>query len=170
MSSTNECACGYPHRRPNDNYCLKCNQRIGGDRIQVAEIIEFPANFANDPCKCSETARANWGSRTILEVTVCNFCNLYQAGEAPGDFVYFKEEDLPQVLDPNKPQYKVITQKDRFFSSKFDPAVIEKALNEYAQEGWVLKQAVTADFGSAGMSRNELILFMEKMPDGQINN
>ena len=78
----------------------------------------------------------------------------------------FSEEDVAFELDPSKPQYKVITQKDRFFSSKFNPALIERALNEYAQEGWKLKATVSADFGSMGMSRNELIIFMEKNPSG----
>lgn len=77
----------------------------------------------------------------------------------------FEDISLPQELDPNKPHYKVITQKDRFFSSKFNPALIEQALNEYAQEGWLFKGAVSADFGSLGLSRNELIIFMEKNPN-----
>ena len=83
---------------------------------------------------------------------------------------YFAEVDLPFTIDSSKYQYKVITQKDRFFSSKFNPALIERALNEYAQEGWIFKSAVSADFGSLGMSRNELIIFMEKEPDGEINS
>ena len=82
----------------------------------------------------------------------------------------FSELDLPFTLDPSKHQYQIITQKDRFFSSKFNPALIERALNEYAQEGWVLKNAVSADFGSVGMSRNELIIFLEKAPNGKVNS
>lgn len=82
----------------------------------------------------------------------------------------FSELDLPFTLDPNKHQYKIITQKDRFFSSKFNPALIERALNEYAQEGWVMKTAVSADFGSVGMSRNELIIFLEKVPNGKVDS
>lgn len=82
----------------------------------------------------------------------------------------FNEMDLQLTFDPSQYQYKVITQKDRFFSSKFNPALIERALNEYAQEGWTLKTAVSADFGSVGMSRNELIIFLEKAPNGQIDS
>lgn len=78
----------------------------------------------------------------------------------------FDDFDIPYTLDPTKYQYKVITQKDRFFSSKFNPAQLERALNEYAQEGWTFKAAVTADFGQLGMSRNELVMFLEKEPNG----
>lgn len=36
----------------------------------------------------------------------------------------------------NLVQYKVLTQKDRFFAGKFDPAKLEQAVNSYADEGW----------------------------------
>ena len=61
--------------------------------------------------------------------------------------------------------YKVITLKDRFFGGKFDPALLQSALNEYASEGWKLKEAVTADvpgIGIVGGSRNEIIFILEK--------
>jgi hypothetical protein len=90
--------------------------------------------------------------------------------ETRADVELFSDLDLPFTLDPSKHQYKVITQKDRFFSNKFNPALIERALNEYAQDGWVFKNAVSADFGSLGVSRNELIIFMEKAPNGEVNS
>jgi hypothetical protein len=78
----------------------------------------------------------------------------------------FEIEDGPLILDPTKPQYKVITQKDRFFGGKFDPALIERALNEYAQEGWTLVSAVSADIPGLGGARNELVIILEKKPLG----
>jgi len=169
-----KCSCGKPHRRPNDNFCIRCNKEINENRLQTAEIIDFPANFASLPCTCSDVAKSNWGIRAIGEVIICKFCGKYSDGVIPGkfdpDLEFFSDLDLPYTLDPNKYQYKVITQKDRFFSSKFNPALIERALNEYAQEGWVFKAAVSADFGSLGMSRNELILFMEKAPNGEVDS
>ena len=106
------------------------------------------------------------------ELNPCPMCGgtveKYELEEAGAPL--FSELDLPFTLDPSKHQYKIITQKDRFFSSKFNHALIERALNEYAQEGWVLKNAVSADFGSVGMSRNELIIFLEKAPNGEVNS
>lgn len=119
-------------------------------------------------CACSEDARSNWGHRSEDGVIVCEFCDREYIGEkinmAATTVDYFDDLDIPLTLDPTKPQYKVVSQKDRFFSSKFNPALIERALNEYAQEGWELKGAVTADFSALGMSRNELIMFLEKKP------
>jgi len=175
--SGNPCSCGIPHRRPGDQFCIKCNNEIAVVRLKNAEEIEFPADFKSKVCDCAQSVRANWSSRSINEVVVCNFCGRFSSLD-PSEIVtaeddsadLFSDLDLPYTLDPTKPQYKVVTQKDRFFSSKFNPALIERALNEYAQEGWVLKEAVSADFGSVGMSRNELILFMEKLPNGKIDN
>jgi hypothetical protein len=169
-----QCNCGYPHCRPNDNFCIKCNKLIKEQRLSVAEVVVFPPDFASKPCKCNDTVKSSWGIRSIDELKVCGFCGQFLEGVIPGgdegDLAFFSDLDLPYTLDPSKYQYKVITQKDRFFSSKFNPALIERALNEYAQEGWTFKAAVSADFGSLGMSRNELIIFMEKEPNGEVDS
>lgn len=60
-------------------------------------------------------------------------------------------------------EYKVLSQKDKWFSGKFDPAVLEKAINAYAQQGWKLVGCATADIGggfSAG--RQEFIAILER--------
>ncbi len=169
-----KCGCGIPQRRPNDNYCIRCNKLILENRLEFAKVLPFPADFTSNPCDCNYDRKSSWGVRTVDETKVCGFCGKYSEGLVPSnsaeDLEFFNELDLPYTLDPSKHQYKVITQKDRFFSSKFNPALIERALNEYAQEGWVFKTAVTADFGSMGMSRNELILFMERKPNGEVNS
>ena len=113
---------------------------------------------------CNSDQRANDGA-------VCTNCYTPLSGSSePVEIVeeleLFEAEDLPLTLDPTKSQYKVISQKDRFFSNKFDPARIERALNEYAQDGWTLVNAVSADFPGLGGSRNELVLFLEKKPNG----
>jgi len=168
-----KCSCGKPYNRPDDIFCITCNKEIAEERLKFAEVVEFPPDFSSKPCTCSDTAKTNWGIRSIGEVNLCGFCGKYTEWVQPNageDLEFFSDLDLPYTLDPNKHQYKVITQKDRFFSSKFNPALIERALNEYAQDGWIFKDAVSADFGSLGMSRNELIIFMEKAPNGEINS
>ncbi|MEJ2663645.1 MAG: DUF4177 domain-containing protein [Spirochaetia bacterium] len=57
-------------------------------------------------------------------------------------------------------QYKVLTQKDKFFSKRFDPLKIEEVLNTMAKDRWELKVGATADF--KGGKRDELILILEK--------
>lgn len=59
--------------------------------------------------------------------------------------------------------YKVLTQKDKWFSGKFDPELLEKALNAYAQQGWQVVQSVSATIGGIMSSnREELIIILER--------
>lgn len=57
-------------------------------------------------------------------------------------------------------QYKVLTQKDRFFGGKFDPEKLEAALNSYGSEGWTLVGVESADVSSWGTNRQEIIFIL----------
>jgi len=60
-------------------------------------------------------------------------------------------------------EYKVLTQKDKWFSGKFDPEKLQQALNAYAQQGWVVKSAFSADIMAVfGGAREEAIIIMER--------
>jgi hypothetical protein len=59
-------------------------------------------------------------------------------------------------------KYKVLTQKDKWFSGKFDPAKLEAALNAYADQGWRLVTCATADIPGLGSSRQEFVAVMER--------
>jgi hypothetical protein len=59
-------------------------------------------------------------------------------------------------------QYKVMTQKDKFFSGKFDPEKLEAALNAYAAEGWEVIAIASDTIPSIGAAREELVVIFEK--------
>lgn len=59
-------------------------------------------------------------------------------------------------------EYKVLTQKDKWFSGKFDPVILEQAINSYAQQGWVVKAAVTAQIPGFGGAREECLIILER--------
>ena len=60
-------------------------------------------------------------------------------------------------------EYKVLSQKDKWFSGKFDPLRLEQAINAYAQQGWVVKAAFTAEIpGIMSHSREEAIGILER--------
>jgi hypothetical protein len=60
-------------------------------------------------------------------------------------------------------EYKVLTQKDKWFSGKFDPEKLEQALNAYAQEGWSVIACTSAAFPAMLSSgRDELITLLER--------
>ncbi len=60
-------------------------------------------------------------------------------------------------------EYKVLTQKDKWFSGKFDPAQLEQALNAYAKQGWRLRGVATASIPALiGGARDEMIFVLER--------
>ena len=69
----------------------------------------------------------------------------------------------PVVAAPKKTySYKVLTQKDKWFSGKFDPSMLESALNAYAQQGWRVIGCATADIPGFGTTRQEFITILER--------
>ena len=69
---------------------------------------------------------------------------------------------FPPRLRTNMKEYKVMTQKDRFFAGKFDPEKLESAINAYAEQGWEVVSMTTASIPSFGGSRDELVVLMER--------
>lgn len=59
-------------------------------------------------------------------------------------------------------EYKVLSQKDKWFSGKFDPAILEQAMNAYAQQGWRVIGCATADIPGFGGPRQEFVTVMER--------
>ncbi|NLC06068.1 MAG: DUF4177 domain-containing protein [Erysipelothrix sp.] len=59
-------------------------------------------------------------------------------------------------------EYKVLTQKDKVWSGKFDPEKIEAALNAYASQGWRVVTAASADIPSITGARSEVIIILER--------
>ena len=60
-------------------------------------------------------------------------------------------------------EYKVLTQKDKWFSGKFDPERLEGAINAYAKQGWRVIGCATASMpGFMSNNREEIIIIMER--------
>ena len=59
-------------------------------------------------------------------------------------------------------QYKVMSQKDKWFSRKFDPETLEQAINSYASQGWEVVSVATASIPGFGGAREELIVVFER--------
>lgn len=59
-------------------------------------------------------------------------------------------------------EYKVLSQKDKWFSGKFDPAILEQAMNAYAQQGWRVIGCATADIPGFGGPRQEFVTILER--------
>jgi hypothetical protein len=78
---------------------------------------------------------------------------------------------------PGCKEYKVITQRDEFFASKFNPAALQDALNVHAAQGWHVVSLTTTDVGSfvgsfwakgGGSSRQELVVLLERTVEAEV--
>ena len=59
-------------------------------------------------------------------------------------------------------EYKVMSQKDKWLSSKFDPAKLEEGINAYAEEGWEVVSIATATIPGLPGAREEMIVVFER--------
>lgn len=59
-------------------------------------------------------------------------------------------------------QYKVLSPRDAFFAGKFDLELLEKAVNHYARQGWVVKGIATPHVVVFGAEREQIVILMER--------
>lgn len=61
-------------------------------------------------------------------------------------------------------EYKVLSQKDKWFSGKFDPQKLEEAINAYAEQGWRVVSVFSASVGGMTLAggREEAIVIFER--------
>jgi hypothetical protein len=59
-------------------------------------------------------------------------------------------------------EYKVMSQKDKWFSGKFDPDTLEQAINAYAEEGWRVISVATATIPGFTGAREEMVVLFER--------
>lgn len=58
----------------------------------------------------------------------------------------------------------MLSQKDKWYTGKFDPQKLEQAINAYASQGWTVKSAFSAKVpGFFGFGqREEAIIVLER--------
>lgn len=59
-------------------------------------------------------------------------------------------------------EYRVLSQKDRWFSDRIDPEKLATALNDLAAEGWRVIGIASAPVAGLLTSRDELIVVLER--------
>lgn len=76
--------------------------------------------------------------------------------------VKFFSSVRPTSSSQGKKEYKVLSQKDKWYSGKFDPALLEKALNDYAEMGYQVVCSSTATMQGFTGTREEMIIILER--------
>lgn len=82
-----------------------------------------------------------------------------------------KREELIAILERDEFggsmfEYKILSQKDKWFTGKFDPDKLEQAINSYAAQGWSVRHAVTATIPGITSSREEMVIILERPTQG----
>ena len=111
----------------------------------------------------------NCGGPVQDNAVFCNNCGMKITRPAPAsapnpaqgmNFEFNTNTATPNTAKPY--QYQVLSQKDKWFTGKFDPLVLEQALNAYAQQGWRVIACATADIPGFGSARQEFITVLER--------
>jgi hypothetical protein len=73
------------------------------------------------------------------------------------------EEAAPALARVEHPrEYKVLTQRDKWFGGKFDPERFEEALNFFAGHGWVVRSMVAGAIAGFSGNREEMVVLLER--------
>ena len=97
-------------------------------------------------------------------------------GEPPPPSMSLRAAPPRQPIEAMRPvpgtkEYKVLTQRDEFFKSKFNPQALEDLINIHAGEGWRVVGMTATDVGSfwgsflqkgGGAARQELVILLER--------
>lgn len=125
--------------------CPHCNQSIDAPFELLGQLIECPA--------CSQTVEVQKSQTRPPLAPVA----------LPRVVPKLKMPVPPQNLrrPARTKEYKVLTQKDKWFAGEFSPEKLEQALNSYAAQGWHVVSVATASMPAApGGAREEMIVVM----------
>jgi hypothetical protein len=139
-------------------------------KCRCGHVYELPDNAVGKSLKCKVC-----GERTpITESTRSLGLSTDQVEEALEAAAYDEvsqpsvkpaSQSLPAQSLPEPPrpkEYKVLSQKDKWFSGKFDPERLESAINAYAKQGWIVKALATASIPGLTGTRDEMIVLLER--------
>lgn len=61
-------------------------------------------------------------------------------------------------------EYLILSQKDKWFSGRFDPQILQQVINDHARQGWVVKAMTNTSREGVllGGDRDELIILLER--------
>ena len=112
----------------------------------------------------------NCGREIPDNVTFCGICGapLKTDATAPsgGGMDFDFNSNTVSSASSVRYEYKVLSQKDKWFSGKFDPMRLEQAMNAYAEQGWRVIGCATADIAGFGSTRQEFVTVLERAKQG----
>jgi hypothetical protein len=162
------CTCGKPLRAKDDaagkrTKCPYCNAvvaipeavgaAIGGGSLPTGPETAPAFDWAPQVGTAAPDAPASTDASRMPSGSVPSIQNL--PDEKP------RSQPELESADGSSRRYKVLTQRDKGFSGKFEAGKLEEMLNDHASKGWILKAAVSMSIQGHGGAQNELILILE---------
>ena len=154
MSIRVQCACGKNFQAKDEHAGRKAKCPVCS---AVVRIPEADIALSSEPSLDSE--RADSAAETRIADLLSEIKDLLAQHTARGGA---GNERQIAPAKSGSVEYKVLTQKDKWFSGKFDPEKLEQAVNSYANQGWRVKGVATASVPGFGGNRDELIIVLER--------
>lgn len=127
-------------------FCTKCG-------TQINEGIRFCTS-------CGADLQSAYTQNNGYSTTHGNSYASQQSSAQAMNFDF--NTNTASAVSSTRYEYKVLSQKDKWFSGKFDPMILEQAINSYAQQGWRVIGCATADIPGFGTARQEFITLLER--------
>jgi hypothetical protein len=170
MSITFGCTCGKQSELPESfiGKRVRCNfcgalSIVSPQSPEASPELDWETQIAESLLNAPSPGGASHGTGVLEAELVAE----------PPVFDEVSPEEIPQpIADPvdampsaqvdNPMQYKVLTQRDKWFGGKFDAERLEAALNFLAREGWAVRSMVAGQIGGFSGSREELVVLLER--------
>jgi hypothetical protein len=144
--------------------CGKCNNRflvtppVAKGAAVKAGKVETPSPAPGEPAhegiEVEGLEAVSWASAAVSKAEPD-----HEAGDGPQGV--FTESHGDHATDVK--EYKVLTQKDKWFEGKFELLRLEEAINHYAHSGWKVRAMTTAQVaGFSGGAKEEIVVLMER--------
>lgn len=154
------CHIAHSHGLHGQTTCAGCDWTLAAARPAGTHPISIEHGKPCPACG-KELKKFAWHER-------CHYCG-----------TLFNAPDDPTLAAPPPPPpgtrlYRVVTQRDEFFKSSFNPAALAELLNRESLAGWRVVSMTATDVGSflgsfwgkgGGSSRQELVILLEKIAE-----
>jgi Domain of unknown function (DUF4177) len=173
MSITFSCSCGKQSDLPESflGKRVRCNfcgtlSIVSLPSMETAPELDWETHIAESLLGAATAGSGGGTNGTgVLEAELVAeppvFDEVSSSGEIPQ--VVAEAVDAPPLAPVANPmQYKVLTQRDKWFGGKFDAERLEQALNFLAQQGWVVRSMVAGTIGGISGNREELVVLLER--------
>ena len=170
MSITFRCSCGKQSDMPESTLGkrVRCNfcGALSIVAVQAPEAhpeLDWETHIAESLLTANDGPAGASGATGVLEAEPVVEAPAVFDEVPSGEMAAVEAEDEPAPAPhrvANAKEYKVLTQRDKWFGGKFDAERLEVALNFLAGQGWAVRSMAAGSILSS--NREELVVLLER--------